>query len=310
MLAYGSLAANVCFKSVKRRAIFMVAAIVLPVLANGIRAFGTIYIGYLTNSNFARSFDHVVYGWFFFAFVMGVLMLVSWRWFDRKLGDPWLERLPAFTPTRFTPVQAALATLMIMLLPLVWTTAVARSGHIPVTHSIALPNVPGWQRIQMSDGPPWSPRFDGADHRLIGRYRNAAGETVDLAVALYGWQDERRKIIGYGHGAVDPDGPWRWTSDESAPAGGKAERIMGVGKVTRLVESFYVVGGAVSANPASIKWRTMAAKLTGSDQSATAVLISAQERDGYARAACDHFADALGPIEKLAAGFVATARGQ
>lgn len=310
MLAYGALAANVCFRSNRRRAIFMVFAIILPILANGVRAFGTIYIGYLTNTNFAQSFDHVIYGWFFFAFVMGVLMLASWRWFDRKLSAPWLHDIPPAGKPAMTAMQGALASVMILLLPMVWTLAVANAGHIPVEHPVALPDVPGWQRVNIDTAHPWAPRFDGADHRLFGRYRNQNGEVVDLAVTLYGWQDEGRKIIGYAHGAVDPDGPWRWTSDESAPPNGKAERILGPDKVTRLVESYYVVGGVVSANPASIKLSTMAAKLFGGDQSAVAVLVSAEEGTGDARAACDHFVAALGPVDQLAARYVAVARGQ
>ena len=313
MLAYGALAANICFKSPKRRAVFMAAAITLPILANGVRAFGTIYIGYLTNTNFAKSFDHVVYGWFFFAFVLALLMLVSWRWFDRKLSDPWINPSRGTNGNRgasLTPLQAALAAFIIALLPMVWNMAVARAGHIPVEHPIALPNVAGWQRVPMTEGPPWTPRFDGADHRLLGRYRNAAGETVDLSITLYGWQDEHRKIIGYAHGAVDPDGPWRWTSDEAAPPNGKAERILGIDKVVRLVESYYVVGGLVSANPASIKLSTLAAKLFGGDQAAVAILLSAQEGNANARAACDHFVSALGPLDKLAGAYVATARGR
>ncbi len=310
MLAYGSLAANVVFKSNRRRVVFMAAAIILPILANGVRAFGTIYIGYLNGTNFAKSFDHVVYGWFFFAFVMGLLMLLSWRWFDRKLSDPWLDTIPPAKPSSFTPIQAGLAAFMILLLPMVWNLAVSNAGHIPVEHEIALPEVAGWQRVQMNDGPVWAPRFDGADHRLIGRYRNASGETVDLAITLYGWQDEGRKIIGYGHGAVDPDSPWRWTSDEVAPAHGKAERLLGVDKVTRLVESYYILGGVVSANPAAIKLSTMTAKLFGGDQAAVAVLVSAQEGKTDARAACDHFVTALGPLDKFAARYVAVARGK
>ena len=310
MLAYGALAANVCFKSNKRRALFMLGAIIIPILANGVRAFGTIYIGYLTDTNFAKGFDHVVYGWFFFAFVMGLLMLVSWRYFDRKLEDPWLDTIPPAVPPSYSPLQAALSSFVVLLLPTLWVLMVSNAGHILVEHQITLPEVAGWRRISYDDPHPWAPRFDGADHRLLGRYRNAAGETVDLSITLYGWQEEGKKIIGYGHGAIDPEGVWRWTSNEAAPANGKAERILGADKVTRLVESFYVVGGVASANPASIKLSTMSAKLFGGDQAAVAILVSAQEApDKNARAAVDHFTSALGSIDGLAKTYIATARG-
>jgi len=309
MIAYGSLAAQVLFRSNRRRALFMVAAVIIPILANGVRAFGTIYIGYLTNTNFAQSFDHVIYGWFFFGLVMGLLMLLSWHWFDRKMSDPWLHNIPPAQRSAFSPIQATLAAFIILLLPMVWSLAVANAGHVPVEHPIDMPDVPGWQRVDVDQVHPWSPRFDGADHRLFGRFRNQKGELVDLSITLYGWQDERRKIIGYGHGAVDPEGPWRWTSDESPPSHGKAERLLGPDKVTRLVESYYVVGGLVSANPAAIKLSTLASKLFGGDQAAVAILVSSQEAQGYdARAAVDAFVAALGPLDTLAARDIALAR--
>ncbi|MDE2340225.1 MAG: EpsI family protein, partial [Alphaproteobacteria bacterium] len=234
MLAFGALAAHVCFKSNVRRALFMLAAVIVPVIANGIRAFGTIYIGYLTNTDLAISVDHIIYGWFFFGFVIIVLMLASWPFFDRVRGAPWIDPVPTAPKSRVTPLAALFASLLLMLVPVGWNTAVAANGHIPVPHHIDLPAVPGWTRAPIDNDHPWSPRFDGADHRLLGRYRNAAGQTVDLAIALYGWQGEGRKLVGYGHGAVDPDGPWRWTNDLPAPADAKFERLMGQDKVTRL----------------------------------------------------------------------------
>jgi exosortase len=44
MVAYGTLVANVCFRSWPRRAAFMAMALVVPILANGVRAWGTVFI--------------------------------------------------------------------------------------------------------------------------------------------------------------------------------------------------------------------------------------------------------------------------
>ena len=51
MLAYAALVANVCFRSWPRRIIFLVIAMIVPILANGIRAYATIHISYLTGNN-------------------------------------------------------------------------------------------------------------------------------------------------------------------------------------------------------------------------------------------------------------------
>lgn len=91
MVALGALVANLCFVSRQRRAMFMAAAVVVPVLANGVRAWGTIYVAQSRGVEFAAGFDHIVYGWIFFALVMAALLGVSWRFFDRSPDDPPID---------------------------------------------------------------------------------------------------------------------------------------------------------------------------------------------------------------------------
>ena len=88
MIALGTLVAHLCFRSWKRRALFLAACAVVPILANGVRAWGTIYVAQSRGVAFAAGFDHIVYGWIFFAVVMTVLLGFSWRLFDRAPNDP------------------------------------------------------------------------------------------------------------------------------------------------------------------------------------------------------------------------------
>lgn len=91
MIALGTLVAHLCFASRKRRIAFMAAAVVVPVLANGVRAWGTIYIAQSQGVEFAAGFDHIVYGWIFFAVVMAAVLGASWRFFDRSPDDPLID---------------------------------------------------------------------------------------------------------------------------------------------------------------------------------------------------------------------------
>ena len=91
MVALGTLVAHLCFASWKRRAAFMLAAVIVPVLANGVRAWGTIYIAQSQGMEFAAGFDHIVYGWIFFALVMIAVLGASWRFFDRSPDDPLID---------------------------------------------------------------------------------------------------------------------------------------------------------------------------------------------------------------------------
>src|SRR3546814_4701315 len=69
---------NVCFTSWRRRVAFMVGALSLSILANGVRAFATIFVAEVTTIDAAAGFDHVVYGWLFFAVIMIVVMAIAW----------------------------------------------------------------------------------------------------------------------------------------------------------------------------------------------------------------------------------------
>ncbi|MGB3472747.1 MAG: exosortase A [Erythrobacter sp.] len=91
------------FTSWSRRAIFMAASIIVPILANGVRAWGTIYIAQFAGVEFAAGFDHVFYGWIFFALVVAVVLAGAWRFFQSEPEDygytasdldamPWVAR--------------------------------------------------------------------------------------------------------------------------------------------------------------------------------------------------------------------------
>jgi len=102
MIALGTLVAHLCFRSRKRRAVFMAACAIVPVLANGVRAWGTIYVAQSRGVEFAAGFDHIVYGWFFFAFVMITLLAISWRYFDRAANDDFIDAEALVASPRLT----------------------------------------------------------------------------------------------------------------------------------------------------------------------------------------------------------------
>jgi len=301
MAAFGALAANVCFRSWRRRSAFVAACLAVPVLANGVRAWGTIYVAYLTGDNsFADSFDHVIYGGVFFALVIAIVMALAWPFFDRKVDDPWydpadLQPEGAATGSRRQLARTAAAALMVAAAAPLWPAVMASAGTVPPP-ALVLPDVPGWSRVAAS-GRPWSPTFAGADSFRLGRYRDSAGQEADLAVAVFARQSEGRELVGFGQGVVPPDGSWAWTADAPAPPSGRAERIFSHGAI-REVRSYYRVGRILTGGAAQVKLETMKVRLLGGPQRAVAVILSAEEPG--ARAALDAFARALGPADRLA----------
>lgn len=114
MIALGVLVAQSCFRSWRRRAVFLSACIALPILANGIRAWGTIYIAQSQGIEFAAGFDHIVYGWVFFALVIGIVLGAAWSWFDRAPDDPGIDG----TALAQMPLAAAAVIRFVLGLPM------------------------------------------------------------------------------------------------------------------------------------------------------------------------------------------------
>lgn len=302
MVALGALVANLCFKSWGRRAAFMAACVVIPVIANGLRAFGTIYIAHHGNTDFAASFDHVFYGWIFFGIVIALVIAAGWPFFDKAADAQPVDPAKLQGAVRFPlGVKVALpALLAIAAVPFAWSTLIAASAS-PVPPQIALPEIPGWQSVDYTPQVQWKPHFAKASHELLGRYRNEAGQEADLYIVVYDRQSEGRELVGYGQGAVGPDSAWSWIESCASPTQGRCERISADGKALREVVSYYRVGGITSGSGSAIKLATLKARLLGGNQQAVAVLVSS-ERVGKTepRPAIDAFVKSLGDIDKLA----------
>ena len=296
MLAFGALVANVCFRSWPRRIAFLAAAVIIPIFANGVRAFGTIYIASRTSLDFAVGFDHVVYGGIFFAIVIALILAAGWPFFDRGVDDPWLADPAGPSEGRGRIGPLAAAALALAALPLAWSGTVMAPGDDRLPQKIALPEVPGWR--QAPGGPSWRPHFAGADLFRIARFRDARGREVDLAIAVYRRQSEGREMTGPGQGEAPG---WAWTAAAPPPLGGRAERVASHGRV-REVASFYRVGTVLTGNGMGVKLEVMRIRLLGGSQRAAAVLVSAEAPAAGVspRPAIDAFLAALGPVERIA----------
>ncbi|KAB8061124.1 exosortase A, partial [Janthinobacterium sp. FT14W] len=79
-LALGALYAHVNVHSTGRRLAVMAAALVVPIVANGVRAYLIVMLGHLSNMRLAVGVDHLIYGWLFFGVVALLLFWLAARW--------------------------------------------------------------------------------------------------------------------------------------------------------------------------------------------------------------------------------------
>ena len=304
MFAFGLLVANVCFIAWRRRIAFMAFALAVPILANGLRAWGTVFAAQYVGAKRAAGFDHIVYGWIFFGIVIAAVLALSWRFFDRPAGDAVIDadaikgsallaRLDAMR-IGAAPALAMLAGLT--LGAMAWASA-AEGLAARLPRQIELPEVPGWHRTDYAPRDWWEPRAGGADHRLLGRYADARGRRVDVFIALYSGQGRGRKAAGFGEGALRPDSGWAWQSPGPAIAWGKSDRLLGPTRTARLAYTAYRTGDVLTGSAARLSLANMQDRLALQARPTMLLILSAEEQPGQPAAqSLAAFAQSTGPI--------------
>jgi exosortase A len=98
-IAFGVLYACLIYRSYHKRALFMVASIIIPIIANGFRALGIVLLGEWLGSAEAAAADHILYGWLFFSIVILLLILAGMPFREDTVqtvreAPPPAERMP------------------------------------------------------------------------------------------------------------------------------------------------------------------------------------------------------------------------
>ena len=134
-IAFGCLYALMMYRSPMRRGLFVLASIIVPVIANGFRAIGIVTLGYVLGSAQAAAADHVIYGWIFFSLVILLLIAVGLPF--RQDGTPEPVgvrpiRHGARGFARRTAVAAALGTLAVAAVSPAISTTLSMTASQPV----------------------------------------------------------------------------------------------------------------------------------------------------------------------------------
>lgn len=306
MIAFGLLVANVCFVRWPRRIIFMAFCLIVPILANGVRAWGTILVAQYVGAEKATGFDHIVYGWGFFGLVIALVLAGGWHFFDRMADDPMIDA----DAIAASPVLAAMERLTlrsgkvlailgaILLAGISWAWA-ANKLEAKLPEQIFLPQVSGWSRVDYTPQVWWEPRATGARHRLLGRYRDEKGHEVDVFFALFAEQREGGEAGGFGEGALQADQGWSWQGNGPSAQYARSERLLAGGQHQRLAETTFRSGDLITGSNIRLKLAIMADRLLLREHP-TMLLILSSEQGGQTQAqeAIAAFRKATGPLDR------------
>jgi EpsI family protein len=192
-------------------------------------------------------------------------------------------------------VLALLAGLL--LLGQGWAIAASRLSA-PLAERIDLPEVTGWYRVDYAPALAWEPRAEGAGHRLLGRYADGQGHSVDVFVAVWARQEEGSEAGGFGQGALVPGGVWAWQADLPAPPDGKAESLLGKGAVERTADTWYRTGDVLTGSNVRLKLANIADRLLLRERTTMVLILSAERVPGNPEPAATlaAFRSAMGPV--------------
>jgi len=167
----GTLFAYLNFQSLRRRLAFITVSLLLPVLANWVRAYLIVMLGHLSGNRLAVGVDHILYGWIFFGVVVGLMFMVGARW-----AEPAPPPLPTPASAGAAPARASWSVGAAIVLLMAGTQAAYRFGldvDENAVPELAFPAAPaGWvaESEPLSD---WQPAFHNA--RRVGVAAYSAG---------------------------------------------------------------------------------------------------------------------------------------
>ena len=276
-LTLSFLFAGMIYRSWTRRALFMVAAIVMPIVANGFRAYGTLLLAYVSNNKIAMGIEHFIGGWLFFALVMFVLFSLGllWREPDAPVSDtsnqsslpPNLSGIAVGRVSdrsdcslSFIVLTAISGIILLALAPLlaqrISSGSTVSSATLTTLPSTAPPVTLPWE-VMPEYVDKWKPQFHGADTELTQSYRHGA-QWVHLYLAYYANPRQGAELISRMNTLVD--GKY-WTlmaeGDREVVVDGQSLQVhvshIRSGHRSRMVWSWYWVAGEFTSNPYLVK---------------------------------------------------------
>lgn len=286
-IALGFIGANQMYRSAKRRFAFIVLSFIIPIIANGFRAFGIVMLAHLSDFTVAVGADHLTYGFIFLSFVTLLLLAIG---FSFREALPSERRrasaqgsLEAVKPRIAMPVLASVAILAIAFSAdagrRLTEYEVAENTMIPL-RPIAVS--PPWEQVDV-DTPNWRPSFVGADSELYSSYRSNE-QQVDVYLAFYASQRQGAEIVNSSNRFED--GVF-WDraggGTQTVVIDGTARTVNYVRMLThrrgRVVWYWYWVDGRFTASPYVAKLLQVKARLFGGVRSAAAIAVAADYID-------------------------------
>lgn len=294
-LTVGTLFAYLNFQSNRRRIVFALFSLVVPVVANWLRAYLIVMLGHWSDNRIASGFDHLIYGWVFFGIVILAMFMVGARWSEGMGSEPVLSTSVP-TPQQLTSNAmlwtAAGCMALLVAIPQGVTWAIGRGAgpdQVQISAPVALAE--DWQARPdaLSE---FKPNFPDASAEVNTSY-SSQSRVVGLYLGYFRNQNHKRKLISSSNALVRV-GERNWTQgargNRILPIGGqmvtlrtadvgKSAAMDPTGKTHLMVWQFYWINGQITANDYLAKAYGALSRLLGQGDDAAAIIVYTENTD-------------------------------
>ena len=306
-LTVGTLFAYLNYRSSKRRILFVIVALLLPIVANWIRAYMIVMLGHLSGNKIATGVDHLVYGWIFFGIVITVMFIIGARWAEPETESTaniavGVFHTPVLTTAKLWASAACFATLV--ALPHIAARAIGHGENAGPTTSFMAPATlaANWPSVTAGDAA-FRPAFQNPTAEVISSYANQ-GQSVTLYIGLYRNQNYSRKLVGSGNALVGRSNlEWAQVSSASdvvdignTPVTVQATELRGPAPANHASESrlvawqIYWVNGTLTSSDLLAKLYSAFYQLVGrGDDSAVIIVYTSKDQSRDAEALLKSF---------------------
>ncbi len=261
----GFLYAYLSYTKLWKRALFVVISFLVPIIANGIRAYLIVLLGHLSGMTIAVGVDHLIYGWIFFGFVMAILFYIGSLWRDPRPKRPLEDKgSPVSAQAAGSCYRDRLFAFVVALL-LVYAVWPAMASWI---RSHAMDEVPTMVQLsgrigshwREAEDPKWGwvPRMNGAVSEAVHYFTDGKGGVVGLYLASFGNETQGVELVNSEHPLVHKSERDRWrriahqkktiSLEGSSPVDAD-EYVLRSYARDLLVYKWYQVGDENTANP-------------------------------------------------------------
>ncbi len=295
-ITLGVVYAYITYTRLWKRCLFILLSIVVPIFANGFRAYLIVMIGHFSNMKYAVGVDHLIYGGVFFGLVMLVLFFLGSFWKDpvkhavNNNSEVLLQKTKAIKEKEikaFIP-QISYILLIIGLSYSIWPFTSSWLSSQQQNNIVVAQNFPelekkSWNKMGIQNWN-WQPDYqDVVDDSIIyfsknknviaiyqasfGKETQGGGELINSNNLLISGNNKFWKIVNKGKVKINANFNKQLTLEEITLRGARGDL---------LAFRWYRIGKYNTSNKYLAKWYQLKNRLLANSAQESAIILAIQ----------------------------------